>query len=87
MWTICLVRTPVWALPWLQRTPPNMNDSSTLLIPLTCLPLKKASKPCNSISKTTKLWDKSPENRHTIASGEELDYVRHRGLLETSCMG
>jgi hypothetical protein len=44
-------------------------------------------KPCSSISKATKLWDESPENRHAVVSGGELDYVRHRGLLETSYIG
>jgi len=51
------------------------------------LPQKTVSRPYSSISKATQLWDKSPENRHAIASGGELDYVRHRGLLESSYMG
>jgi hypothetical protein len=41
MWNICLVRTSVRALPRLQRTPPNMNGSSTLLIFLISLPQKR----------------------------------------------
>jgi len=64
-----------------------MNGSSTLLIPFNIFAIKTASKPCNSISKATMLWYKSPANRHAIASGKELDYVRHRDLLETSYMG
>jgi signal recognition particle receptor subunit beta len=64
-----------------------MNESSTLLIPFHIFATKTDSKPRSSISKANKLFEKSPENRHSIASGAQLDSVRHYGLLETSYVG